>query len=326
MRGARGLRARKGPRRARSMPSDRLWPFGRRLSHYRARAGRRRRLSRHERGSEARRDLALPRSTMSMRTAPRRRGRRDRVAGGRAPARQPGRQATMSSTKSSIGHLLGAAGAVEAIFSVLAIRDQIAPPTLNLDNPAVETAIDLAPHAARKRPIRRRCPIPLASAEQTPRLFSARRLTSAKRGELRVVSAPGPGRLTRRPLAAEPREAPTAGSERQRQRRNESGHDLAGVAFRRAKSSGRGAAEAAPPPVLTADVARAPRRAVEPQRIAHFRASRGARDGRRARWLHEGSAKPGPLAEDKVVMIVREDDGGRASPISSSARASSTAR
>ena len=60
---------------------------------------------------------------------------------------------TMSSTKSSIGHLLGAAGAVEAIFSVLAIRDQIAPPTLNLDNPSVETPIDLAPHAARKRTI-----------------------------------------------------------------------------------------------------------------------------------------------------------------------------
>ena len=61
--------------------------------------------------------------------------------------------ATMSSTKSSIGHLLGAAGAVEAIFSILAIRDQIAPPTLNLDNPSVETAIDLAPHVARKRKI-----------------------------------------------------------------------------------------------------------------------------------------------------------------------------
>jgi len=60
---------------------------------------------------------------------------------------------TMSSTKSSIGHLLGAAGAVEAIFSILAIRDQIAPPTLNLDNPSVETAIDLAPHAPRNRPI-----------------------------------------------------------------------------------------------------------------------------------------------------------------------------
>ena len=60
---------------------------------------------------------------------------------------------TMSSTKSAIGHLLGAAGAVEAAFSVLAIRDQIAPPTLNLDNPSVETAIDLAPHKARPRKI-----------------------------------------------------------------------------------------------------------------------------------------------------------------------------
>lgn len=60
---------------------------------------------------------------------------------------------TMSSTKSSIGHLLGAAGAVEAIFSILAIRDQIAPPTLNLDNPSVETAIDLAPHKPRPRKI-----------------------------------------------------------------------------------------------------------------------------------------------------------------------------
>ena len=54
----------------------------------------------------------------------------------------------MSSTKSAIGHLLGAAGAVEAAFSVLAIRDQIAPPTINLDNPSVETTIDLVPHKA----------------------------------------------------------------------------------------------------------------------------------------------------------------------------------
>jgi 3-oxoacyl-[acyl-carrier-protein] synthase II len=59
----------------------------------------------------------------------------------------------MSSTKSSVGHLLGAAGAVEAIFSILAIRDQIAPPTINLDNPSVETPIDLVPHQARKREI-----------------------------------------------------------------------------------------------------------------------------------------------------------------------------
>ena len=60
---------------------------------------------------------------------------------------------SMSSTKSSVGHLLGAAGAVEAIFSVLAIRDRIAPPTLNLDNPSVETALDLVPHVAKKRKI-----------------------------------------------------------------------------------------------------------------------------------------------------------------------------
>ena len=60
---------------------------------------------------------------------------------------------SMSSTKSSIGHLLGAAGAVEAIFSILAIRDKVAPPTLNLDNPSVETPLDLVPHRARQRDI-----------------------------------------------------------------------------------------------------------------------------------------------------------------------------
>jgi 3-oxoacyl-[acyl-carrier-protein] synthase II len=60
---------------------------------------------------------------------------------------------TMSSTKSATGHLLGAAGAVEAIFSVLSIRDNIAPPTLNLDNPSVETAINLVPHKAEERQI-----------------------------------------------------------------------------------------------------------------------------------------------------------------------------
>ncbi len=62
-------------------------------------------------------------------------------------------KATMSSTKSSTGHLLGAAGAIEAIFSILAIRDQIAPPTINLDTPAVESKLDLAPNAMRKREI-----------------------------------------------------------------------------------------------------------------------------------------------------------------------------
>jgi 3-oxoacyl-[acyl-carrier-protein] synthase II len=62
-------------------------------------------------------------------------------------------QIAMSSTKSAIGHLLGAAGAVEAIFCVLAMRDQILPPTINLDNPSVATAIDLVPHKAQKRKV-----------------------------------------------------------------------------------------------------------------------------------------------------------------------------
>ncbi len=61
---------------------------------------------------------------------------------------------TMSSTKSAIGHLLGAAGSVEAIFCALAMRDGVVPPTLNLDNPSVETPIDLVPHHAKRMPVR----------------------------------------------------------------------------------------------------------------------------------------------------------------------------
>ena len=60
---------------------------------------------------------------------------------------------SMSSTKSSIGHLLGAAGTVEAIFCLLAIRDQVVPATLNLDNPSVATALDLVPHKPRNRAV-----------------------------------------------------------------------------------------------------------------------------------------------------------------------------
>ena len=74
----------------------------------------------------------------------------------RAVERLMGNQAdklTMSSTKSATGHLLGAAGAIEAIFAILAMRDGVAPPTLNLDNPSVETEVDLVPHTARKKEI-----------------------------------------------------------------------------------------------------------------------------------------------------------------------------
>jgi len=63
-------------------------------------------------------------------------------------------QLSMSSTKSAIGHLLGAAGSVEAIFCILAMRDQVAPPTLNLENPSPGCDIDLVPHQAKQRRIR----------------------------------------------------------------------------------------------------------------------------------------------------------------------------
>jgi 3-oxoacyl-[acyl-carrier-protein] synthase II len=62
---------------------------------------------------------------------------------------------SMSSTKSAIGHLLGAAGSVEAIFSILSLRDQVVPPTRNLDNPSEGCDIDLVPHRAKKRPVKK---------------------------------------------------------------------------------------------------------------------------------------------------------------------------
>jgi 3-oxoacyl-[acyl-carrier-protein] synthase II len=72
----------------------------------------------------------------------------ERFLGDAAPGK------AMSSTKSAVGHLLGAAGAAEAIFCILAMRDGILPPTLNLDNPDGETVLDLVPHKAVKRDVR----------------------------------------------------------------------------------------------------------------------------------------------------------------------------
>jgi 3-oxoacyl-[acyl-carrier-protein] synthase II len=72
----------------------------------------------------------------------------ERLLGDKAP------NATMSSTKSATGHLLGAAGAIEAIFTILAIRDQVAPPTINLETPAVETKLNLAPLVKQEREVK----------------------------------------------------------------------------------------------------------------------------------------------------------------------------
>ncbi len=77
--------------------------------------------------------------------------RRDRARRGQAAVRRHAYELSMSSTKSAIGHLLGAAGSVEAIFSILAMRDGMVPPTLNLDNPSPSCDIDLVPKEAKKR-------------------------------------------------------------------------------------------------------------------------------------------------------------------------------
>ena len=152
--GARGIRARQEPRRANLCGGDRLRIIRRRLSHHLAVAGRRWRIPQHERRHEARRDHALPISTISMRTEPRRRSvtKSSSVrSSGCWATPLPGCRCRRPNRRPDI--CLGAAGAVETIFSILAIRDNIAPPTINLENPSVETAIDLVPQTPRKREI-----------------------------------------------------------------------------------------------------------------------------------------------------------------------------
>ena len=94
---------------------------------------------------------------------------------------------SMSSTKSAIGHLSGAAGSVEAIFCVLAMRDSIVPPTLNLDNPSVQAAVDLVPHVARQRQGRRR-PVQLLRLRRHQRIAGVPQGRAVTRRD--TVSAP----------------------------------------------------------------------------------------------------------------------------------------
>ncbi len=95
----------------------------------------------------------------------------------------------MSSTKSATGHLLGAAGAIEAIFSILAIRDNVAPPTLNLENPSRASAIDRVAKEAQERRSTSCCPTASASAAPTPASCSAGRPDGASAAADGLVAA-----------------------------------------------------------------------------------------------------------------------------------------
>jgi len=84
----------------------------------------------------------------------------------------------MSSTKSATGHLLGAAGAIEAIFSILAVRDNMVPPTINLENPSLKTQIDLVPQTAKSVPLQAAMSnsFGFGGCPQTPRLRNCQNL------------------------------------------------------------------------------------------------------------------------------------------------------
>ena len=183
--GARGIRTRQGPRRAHLLRAGRLRRERRRLPHDRAQRERRRRRRAAWRMAIARcGHQSRRRSATSTRTAPRR-----RWATSPRRWRSSARSAThayktmVSSTKSMTGHLLGAAGGVEAIFSVMALHTGIIPPTINLDNPREGCDLDYVPQR-RARGAGRRRDVELASASAAPtaRWCSAAALTARRRG------------------------------------------------------------------------------------------------------------------------------------------------
>ena len=151
---ARGIRAREKARREDLRRDHRLRHVGRRLSHHRADAGWRRCVPLHEHGDEAGRDRGVDLDYINAHGTSTPIGDEIELGAAERLLGNAASTVSMSSTKSSTGHLLGAAGAVEAIFCILAIRDNIAPPTINLDNPSVDTAIDLVPQKPRQREIK----------------------------------------------------------------------------------------------------------------------------------------------------------------------------
>ena len=159
---------------------DRLRPVRRRPPHHRPGPGRQRRLPLHARGAEAGPDRARPTSTTSTPTAPRRRSATRSSWAPLSACSAAIRTVSMSSTKSAIGHLLGAAGAVEAIFSIMAIRRGRRAADPESGQPVGKLhRIDLVPLEAKERKVARRCRIPSGSAAPTPAWSSASTRRSA---------------------------------------------------------------------------------------------------------------------------------------------------